>query len=509
MLVLCLLWVFGVGFFWAYCWLFFILNVVMIMEAKAQNAFFNRVKAFSGGEKMIIQRIRKGSALLLSIIILAVLSSWAVFICSVSGTNLQIAENQRKGDSARASAESGLEITRYWLSKVMMPSSTVPSVYLATVVADLQRQFTAKGISNISIDSDGTIQAVTLDSAAGRSFSGKLSIKLSIDPNKPTVLQLYVTGSSGEVARKIGVSYGIESYEFPIFDFGLATKGALHFPGNPTVRGATSSWEADIYIESSGDLIAAYSSGNVNFDGDISIGNPLANVDFQSAIQIAGEHGQPALDNHVFIGADPVEFPVPETAPFRPYATGDVIDSGTDVSSSMTLTNVVIEAGTNPTFSGNVIIEGILFIEQPNIVTFDRNVQLNGMVIGDGDVGAVGQNSVTFRGNFATGSFPEGIQFDQIRSEAGTSILAPGFSTSFEGNFSTLDGVVAVSGVTFSGNVNAEIKGTIINYSETPLTVYGNTTMVFDRSGSTKVPAGFDLWRVLNYNPSSYTEVML
>ncbi len=143
------------------------------------------------------QRIRKGSALLLSIIVLAVLSSWAVFICSVSGTNLQIAENHRKGDSARASAESGLEITRYWLSKIMMPSSTLPSVYLATVVADLQSKFTDNGISNISIDADGTIHAVTLDSAAGRTFSGKLTI----DPNNPTVLQLYVTGSSGEFDR--------------------------------------------------------------------------------------------------------------------------------------------------------------------------------------------------------------------------------------------------------------------------------------------------------------------
>jgi hypothetical protein len=453
---------------------------------------------------MLSQRIRKGSALLLSVIVLAVLSSWAVFICSVSGTNLQIAENQQKGDSARASAESGLEITRYWLSKIMMPSSTAPSVYLATVAANLQSLFNSNSISNIIIDADGKISAVTLDSAAGRTFSGKLSI----DPNNPTVLQLYVTGSSGELARKIGVSYGIEAYEFPIFNYGLATKGALHFPGNPTVRGATSSWEADIYIESPGDLIAAYSTGNVNFDGDISIGNPLANVDFQGDIQIAGENGQTALDNHVITDAGQVEFPVPETAPFRPYATGDVINSGTDINDSMTITNVVIEAGTNPNFSGNIIIEGILFIEQPNIVTFERNVQLNGMVVGDGDVSDPGQNSVTFSGNFATGSYPSGVEFDQIRNEAGTSILAPGFAASFEGNFSTLDGVVAVSGATFSGNVSADIKGTIINYAETPLAVEGNATMIFDRSASTKVPAGFDLWRVLDYNPSSYTEVM-
>ena len=80
---------------------------------------------------------------------------------------------------------------------------------------------------------------------------------------------------------------------------------------------------------------------------------------------------------------------------------------------------------------------------------------------------------------------------------------------SFQGNFSTLEGVVAVSGVTFSGNVNAQIKGTIINYSELPMVIEGNASMTFDRAASTKVPAGFDTLRILNYDPSSYDEFVL
>ena len=74
-------------------------------------------------------------------------------------------------------------------------------------------------------------------------------------------------------------------------------------------------------------------------------------------------------------------------------------------------------------------------------------------------------------------------------------------------NFSTLEGVVAVSGVYFSGNVNAIIKGTIINYSDTPMIIEGNAVMNFDRESSTKIPAGFDTHRVLTYVPSSYCEV--
>jgi hypothetical protein len=442
-------------------------------------------------------------------IVLAMLAAWAVSIYSVSGSNLQLAENQQKADAARACAESGIEVMRYWLSRIYMPSATEPSKYFSTAVNHLQYHLDANDVSNITVRNNGTIVPVTLDSATGQTFSGRLST----DPNSPVVLQLYVTGTAAGVSRTIRISFDIEPYEFPIFDFGLATKGALHFPGNPTVRGANSNWEADIYIESLNDPIALVAGGNVNFDGDISIGNPDGEADFQGDVQIAGEHGQPAIENHVFIGSDPVEFPVPDTAQFLQYATGDIINSSADVSDHMTLTNVVIKAGTNPSFAGNVIIEGIMFVEQPNTITFERNLQLNGVIVGDGDMDNGESNgtssSISFLGNFATGPYPDGAEFDQIRGETGSSIVAPGFSASFEGNFAALDGVVAVSGADFSGNVSAIVKGSIINYADTPLTVHGNASMTFDRSANIKVPAGFDLYRVLNYNPDSYSEIAL
>jgi hypothetical protein len=455
---------------------------------------------------MSFRRIHKGSAFLISVIVLATLAAWAVSICSFCGVNLQIADNQRKADGARACAESGLEVLRFWLSGILMPSSTPPSAYLSTIIADLQSDLDANGVSNITVNNDGSIPAVTLDSAKGHTFSAQLLA----DPNDLNVLRVHITGSAGEITRTIGVRFDIEPYEFPIFDFGLATKGALHFLGNPTVRGAASNWEADIYIESPNTAVALMAVGSVNLDGDISIGNPAANVDFQADVIIADEHGQTAVDNHVFIGADPVVFPVADTQYFQQYATGSVVDSSTDISSHMTLTNVTVRAGTNPSFAGNIIIQGVMFVEAPNIVTFERNLQLNGTIVGDGaDAENPGTNNISFLGNFATGPYPDGIEFDAIRQETGASILAPGFGASFEGNFSALDGVVAVSGASFSGNVSAIVKGTIINYSESPLSVSGNATMVFDRASSTKVPAGFDLYRVINYDPASYSETVL
>jgi hypothetical protein len=446
---------------------------------------------------------RNGTALIVSMIFILIFSALAVSMATLSGTNAQLASNQHKTDCALASAESGLEVKRYWLSSVTMPSTTPPSNYLSTIVDTLQNNLDANSISNITVNLDGSIPPVALDSVTGQTFNGQISI----EPNQPYVLQVYATGGSGQIIKTIRVHFDIEPYEHPIFNYGLATKGPLNYTGNPTTTTANANWEADIYVESAYSDTALSVGGNTNFDGDIMIGNPNADASFGGDVLIDGDQNQTAIDNHVFIGVDPVDFPVPDTARFRPYATGETIDSSTDLSIGMTLTNAKIAAGTNPQFDASVIIQGILLIESPNIVTFGRNVALQGIIVAEGDLENPGTNRIDFCGNFASGPYPPAPEFDAIRQEVGSSIVAPGFAASFQGNFSTLEGVVALSGVHFSGNVAALIKGTIINYSNDPMIIEGNASMNFDREGSTKVPAGFDTLRVLTYNPSSYEEL--
>jgi hypothetical protein len=426
---------------------------------------------------------------------------------TLSGTNVQLASNHHNVNAALAAAQSGQEVIRYWLSRVLIDSSTAPSCYHGAIVTALQNELNDYGTSNVTVQTDGSIVAVMLDSTSGQSFSAQIMT----DSNDPTVLQSRVTGRSGEISRTITVQYNIQPYEFPIFNFGLATKGPLNFSGNPTITAANSAWEADMFVESAGSATAVQVIGNTNFDGDVNIGNLASNVDLQGDVQIAGEQGQAAIDNHVFTGMDSPEFPVPDTERFRQYATGDLVDSSTDLSKGITLTNATVKGGTNPFFEGSVTIKGILFIESPNKVTFGNNVALQGIIVADGDVHNPdpGTNSIDILGNFASQPYPSGMEFDDIRQEAGSSIVAPGFFTTFSGNFSTLEGVVAVSGVHFSGNMNAQIKGTIINYSDNPTLVEGNATMNFDRADSTKTPAGFDLYRELDYEPSSYSETSL
>ena len=87
-------------------------------------------------KQTVCQRTR-GAALIVSLIFVLVFSGLAVSIASLSATNVQIAENQRKANCARACAESGLEVVRFWLSRVVMPSNTPITDYFNTIIKKL------------------------------------------------------------------------------------------------------------------------------------------------------------------------------------------------------------------------------------------------------------------------------------------------------------------------------------------------------------------------------------
>ena len=106
-----------------------------------------------------------------------------------------------------------------------------------------------------------------------------------------------------------------------------------------------------------------------------------------------------------------------------------------DTSADNTFENIRIPGGTNPTFSGSTTLNGIVFIETPNVVTFTGNVDITGIIVGDGDMNDnSGANQIIFLGNVASApvtDLPETAQFEQLREETGTFLMAPGFGASF------------------------------------------------------------------------------
>lgn len=449
-------------------------------------------------------RMRRSVVLIISLIFITIFSTLAVLVATRSGTNLQLAESHRKANYARASAESGLNVMRYLLSGISLPISVAPADRLATVAADLQARVDAAGMTGITVTFDGsqiTIGSVSLCSETGQNFNAIIS------QTGDDTLQADVTGTAGQISRLIRTNFDFASRGNPIFDYGIATRGSLHMSGNVGLEMAVGS---SVYIGGEGADDALTMQGNSRISGDVSINDPYASVSVAENSMIGGQSGQEAVDNHVFIGADAIDFPEPDVSLFEQYVQ-NVIDANTDTSSDLTLDNVRIAADINPNFTGSVTLRGIIFIEQPNIITFSGNATITGIVVGNGDVQAPSDlNQIVFSGSVNTydvSELPDEDQFTELKDKTGSFLLAPGFSASFGCNASIANGAIAANGINFSGNAGGNVQGTIINYSQTSVSITGSSNLVLNPSGATNNPAGFTPVRVLEFVPDSYSEV--
>ena len=189
--------------------------------------------------RKILSHKRRAAALLICIVFVLIFSVLAVSMAAMSGTNVQLASNQHKVVSATGSAFSGLEVQRYWLMHVKFPNTVSPANYLSTIIGFVQNDLTYYGISNITLNSDGSINPVILDSDKGQIFNAQWSINNAY----PNILQVRTTAGNAPVTRAIQVDFNIGSYKHPIFRYGLATKGPLNYTGSPTATGVNENWD--------------------------------------------------------------------------------------------------------------------------------------------------------------------------------------------------------------------------------------------------------------------------
>jgi len=457
---------------------------------------------------MTRRRVQRGAVMVISMIFIAIFAVLAMSMAAFSNGNVQVAVNQIQGNRARGCAESGLQVIRYWLGRVTLSGTLPADERLQGLVDAVQTELEDQGITTFAPSLGGgqiTIPSITLNSADGERFAATIS--------QPTanVFQVEVTGTHGQVSRKIGVRYDMTTKANTVFDFGVATKGPLSLIGSIEVVGVNLSVESNAYIESMDDWIGLTMQGPAEIAGEVKIVNPSANPDIGKASSVGGEKGKDALD-HVYVGVPACEFPEPDPDRFEAYAT-TVMDAGMDTSSDVVLQNVRIPADMNPHFSGQATLLGVVFIEQPNVVKFSGRVNSTAIIVGDGDwTDDSGSNQIIFTGNVSSqpvSTLPDTPQFAGIRDEIGTFLMAPGFDLTFQGSFSTLSGAIAGNGIEFSGNAGGTIRGSVINYANKTMELSGNTELKFNRSGLDSLPSGFQPRLYMVYNTGSYSEPTL
>lgn len=449
---------------------------------------------------------REGFALIAALVLLLLCASIAVAWVNTTSVGVAQADSLHKVTGAQLAAESGMQFMMHHMAQLEMDSGVSCQALLDELASAMATRFNgmaAMGQGGIQYDGQ-TISTPSIDVGDGRrSFLANLTLV-----GADTVM-VTVTGTDSGIRRTLGVECTAITGDSPVFDFGIASRSPVELTGNAKVEGKNDAIEARI-LSATDEAEAFDLTGNVQLDGDIYTTNPGALVSMTGNVAIGGESCRdPAVWDHIHLGLGVGEFPEVDPTVYEPFAT-NIVDSSTRTSGNKTFSNIRIRANTNPTFSGNIQMYGVIFIEAPNRVHFSGNTTFTGVIVTeDAGEGVYDTNTVKFTGNMSAQGveqLPDTPEYHELRNMPGAFILAPGFGLEFTGNFGTVSGCMAADSYKFTGNAGGTVKGGIINYSDSRFKLTGNSRIIIDRDGAPETPPGFVTCFELKFSPSSYVE---
>ena len=398
-------------------------------------------------------------------IFMVVIGLMALGFYATMTTSTKLSENDQKGARALMAAESGIQFMRLNLANVQLPPLTTPDQVLAELFADLK--VSTRVLGNLGTNTvgfaNGTIsipaeanQLVVTNPSDNSGFTVKIT---RISPTMDGIV-CTVTGhtGSGRYHRAKTVALDFTRQEIPssILDNAVAAqgkvtimKGLIGGSGVPdTIANVlTTKTTAPAFQMSGGTLggkIGIVKAGTATLSGGSVYGTTNLTTIY---------------NNHVKLSTAP-EFPQFDTTVFKPYATS------TYVTGMSTLQNARIPAGMGTIASplilaGGVSVQGILYVESPNVIQFGGNVTIQGLIVVE-NKNTSAENSLTFTGSATINPVPAGAMFDAVRQIKGISILAP------------------TTKVTTTGSSDSYFKGNVIvgTFNE-----MGNATITMD-SGS-------------------------
>jgi hypothetical protein len=262
-------------------------------------------------------------------------------------------------------------------------------------------------------------------------------------------------------------------------------------------------------------LMSALDAGTaMNISGG-TIGGKLTYLD-SAGISVTGGtvHGDstPAviMANDVTTTDTAPEKPTFDPTVFRAYATANWVNN------AKTQSNIYIPPNSNPKFNGGDTVQGIMYIDSPNQVTFNGNFTLKGFIVmakvkANGTTSS--NDSLTFSGNLTMSPLPNQSAFDALRSVSGIAIMAPNAAISMTGSSGgNIKGSVIGKSYDWSGASDLQVdQGTIMTMDSTisPSAYFHSSKSIkWTATGSSNPPsAGVSYSQYFLPKPQSYQEV--
>jgi len=434
---------------------------------------------------------RRGVAYVLAVIALAIFAALAAALASQTGMGLRKASNQALIQATRHDAESGMAYFSLLLRGTRLSGELAGQELLEALASSLRGRL--EGTANLggqTVSYDGTQIVIPHISTDGRGAGFGGIVRLADSGS----IRLTVTGREADCLKRVRMDFGFTPWRSPAFDYGIATRGSIELTGNPDIVSVGDRLHASLLAATFSELEAIALTGNACVGGDLFVSNPDAYVSLTGNVSVGGETQDGDIEEHIHIGIGEVEFPEPDPGVFEPFAT-NIVDGKTKTNGNRTFTNIRILANTNPNFSGNITLKGVVYIESPNRVTFSGNLDVIGVIVTeDARQRDPDDNSIQFTGNSSTRGveyLPDTPEFAGLRELTGTFLLAPGFSVKFAGNFGTINGAMAAQEFRFTGNAGGTVRGPIIGWGDSEFVMTGNAHVTIDRQDSAGLLPGF------------------
>ncbi|HZN69733.1 MAG TPA: pilus assembly PilX N-terminal domain-containing protein [Tepidisphaeraceae bacterium] len=469
--------------------------------------------------------LRRGVASLFAMLYLLVFSTLAIGFYSAVTLSVQVAHNDERGLGAQAAAESGLEFLRYQLIRVRFPSNTEPDRIFNELVTDLTNQTlntpNLQGRS-INVDYDNRIiyfpgsdngYMIPLDDRGSRfratiQDAGNRTITKTLEDGRVQrrtvrAMRVRVLGRyKGEkIARAIEMEFWGDYNTLSVFDFGVATRGPITLTGQGGVFGPNSldgsvltTWDGNTPVTMTGNTIIA---------GKIFTTNPDANISLSSGASVGGT-STPDKWNSVKKGVEQPEFPTVDSTPFRQYATNPYRPG------QSLYRNTFVPARANPNFSSDTVIEGVMYVQHPNKLSFTSKVTIRGVIVVENGAIPGRDNQVSFGGGieaFGLDTLPDNADFPpSMKKLRGSVLLAPGMAVELSGSSGTIGGTMVADGFALTGGSGGVVRGNLISLGKTGFTVSGGGSI--QRTRTEEIPD--NLIFNFNFQPqhNTYTEVI-
>ena len=451
-------------------------------------------------------RHRRGIVYLAALVLLTLFASLAVAFAAFSDMNFQKSDNHRWTTEAHMAAESGLSYMRQQIKDIRLPGNTDESTFAANFAPELSNRLNGTAnMGGLTVSSSGSKVNVPLIRCGQQSFVSSFSWA------GPNLVRMDITGTARDaVSRRVGMNLAMELKRSAAFDYGLASRGRISISGSSRIVGVNYMSEASVLSTTlqSGEAVAV--GGSAIVSGDLSTtGNP-ASISITGSPTIAGSTDPAVIAQHCHFGVEAPQFPQYDVTPLAALATNVVTKSTNTSGSDMVFENIRIAANTNPVFSSNVTINGIVYVEAPNTVKFEGKATVNGLVVTQPSNQPIETCQLNFAGGveaFSVETLPNLPQFAAVKQQTGTFVLAPGFGVTFAGHFSAINGTIAADQLTFTGTAEGQIKGSVIGLKDLPTNINGNVDIFVDRTNADPDPAGFIMPAALVPQPDTYREV--